>query len=211
MCVSSVSQTASKTLCAPSRYPAVASLLEEASIPVLAIPGDQDYTLCPNPETSLQNWIEAFVDAESDFGDAKLYRDESNPEAFVLLKSGVIFFGLDVVQFLKTTKENEDLMENMLIFYFGMLNYFKGSFRAIVVMGNSQPTAQHDQFFSNVVSESADKPLMYIHANAGSEGVRQYNPFEANPEVTVVEAGKGGENAPTKITVGFGGKPFVVG
>jgi hypothetical protein len=201
----------STTLCPSTRYTDVASVLAKSPVPMFVLPGEEDYTKCPNPDKSLMNWLDAFVGFESNFKHPfDIYRQNDHPEEIAFLHNGVLFFGLHLVN---GGIHTDDEQLQMLKFYFGMLNNQKDQYRAIVLMANARPSPAQQFFFSGVfTSLEINKPIAYIHANSGTgSSVQEYTPFEDHEEIFGIEIQNGGKNPPLKITIGFGERPFLVG
>ena len=54
------------------------------------------------------------------------------------------------------------------------------------------------------------KPVLYLHANDGGEGMLEYTPFpEDLPFLTAVRMEKGYKAPPTQVSIEAGPKPFV--
>jgi hypothetical protein len=153
--------------------------------------------------------MDAFGKLEDNFSGYKMMRYQARPENFAVMHGGVLFVGLHLVEDLKDT----DAQSDMLKFYYGMLNLNKDNFRAIVIFGNTRPTPAQNEIFKGIKSSlnSLRIPVAYVHANSGEGSVREYTPFEDSPNILGIEVEDGGKNPPLRITVGFGDRPFLVG
>lgn len=208
-------QEASVTFCPTSRYTDVASLLQKSPVPVFVLPGEEDWTQCPNPSDSFEDWVNAFGSFDSYFNHGfDLFRDRENPEAFAMLHKGVLFMGLHIVSGPFIDEDERSARENeMLTFYFGMTNLYKGQFRSIVLLGNAKPSPMQDDFFNSIFTslKPIGKPVAYIHANSGTNDIMEYSPFEDQPLIYGIEIENGGRNPPLRIVVSSGDRPFLVG
>jgi hypothetical protein len=207
-------QDSAVSFCPSSRPSDVASILKKSPVPVFMLPGAEDWAKCPNPDQSLSDWRDAFVDFDKNFNHGfRVFRDQNSPENISILQNGVLFLGFNLVNGPVHDQDAwADREMKMLNFYFGMTNMNKGQFRAIVLLGNARPTPQQEDFFNTVFTslKPIGKPMAYIHANSGG-GIREYLPFDGQKSVYGIEIEDGGKNPPLKVTVGFGDRPFLVG
>ena len=199
----------SANMCPASRYGDVASIFKKSPVPMMVLPGAEDWVNCPKPVVAFDAWLEAFGKFEDKLSTHKVMRYQARSENFAVLNSGVLFIGLHLVE----NDMDQDAKLDMVKFYYGMLNLNKDKFRAIVILGNSRPTPAQDEVFKGIKSSisTLQIPVAYVHANSGGGGVREYTPFEDNPNILGVEVEDGGQNPPLRVTVGFGDRPFLVG
>jgi hypothetical protein len=209
-------QDAAVSLCPPSRFYDMASIFRRSPIPFFAVPGENDWVNCPNQPLSFARWAHSMVDIDEKFNHAmQVRRSENNPELFAVLHNGVLFFGLHLVS---GTFENEDAMlareKDMKNFVLGMINLNKEQFRAVVLLGNARPGPQQRSFFSSIadVLQRIRAPVLYVHSDSGvgAQG-EQYTPMPEFPFIQGIQVPSGGQQKPLKISVDFGGSPFVVG
>jgi hypothetical protein len=205
-------QNAEATLCPTTRYTDVASVLQKSPLPLIVLPGEQDWAKCPNPQVSWELWKTSFVHFEDHFPKRsfELFRQQGREENFSMVHNGVLFFGLHLINGLEL---NPSLQEAMLKLYFGMLHNSRDSVRAIVLFGNARPGPAQEPFFQGVSSTMKDYklPVVYIHANVGNGKVEEYYPFEESSQMLAVQVPDGGNNPPLRVTIGFGERPFLVG
>jgi hypothetical protein len=207
-------QNASASFCPPSRMFEMAALFRTSPIPFMVIPGEEDWVKCPDQGLSLTRWLTAFEDIDQAFNsDMVVRRSENNPELFVFLENGVVFFGLHLVSgSIEDLGAHDARMKDMAIFFLGMLNYYKEQFRAIVIMGNARPGHQQHRFFESTadVLKRLQIPVVYVHSYSGGGNV-EYTPLPDIPFIHGVQVPSGGGDQPLRISVGFGANPFVVG
>lgn len=208
-------QDSTVSFCSKTRYSDVASILVKSPVPLFIVPGAEDWTKCPDPNTSFEHWLAAFFDFDLKFKHSiPVKRDDNSPEAFSFLYKGVLFVGMHLVSGpLMDDDAWVERQKEMLRWYYGMANINKGNFRSIVLLGNARPSAQQTLFFDALFSNLKEHhaPIVYIHANEKGEEVIQYNPFEAHKEIKVIGVQNGSAHPPLKVTVGFGERPFMVG
>jgi hypothetical protein len=208
-------QNAALSLCPSSRYSDVASILKKSPVPLLAVPGQEDWIRCPKPDVSLQLWRESLGNIDDSFThNFQIFRQNEHMENFAMLYEGVLFFGLNLVSGQVEDQDDWDgMQEAMLAFFFGMFNINKDQFRAVVIFGNARPGPQQEYFFQNVMEglEKVGVPVAYIHANPGSGNVEEYTPFQDHDTILGIQTQVGGKNPPLRVTVGFGNRPFLLG
>jgi hypothetical protein len=207
-------QDASVSMCPESRPYEVASMLKRSPVPVFLVPGAEDWIECPRQNFALNTWLDVFGEFDRKFNSPlAVKRSKGNPELFVILHNGVLFFGLHLVS--GTLQDPDGQMsreQDMKNFFFGMLNFYKEQFRAVVMLGNARPGPQQKAFFDTIGDSlnRARAPVAYIHADSGVGSV-QYTPIPELPNVVGIQVPSGSVQKPLKITVGFGAHPFVVG
>lgn len=206
-------QDAAENSCPPSRMYEMADMFRKSPIPFINIPGEEDWVKCPDQALSFARWLNAFEDIDENFDSAMVHRSENNPELFVFNQNGVLFFGLHLVNgSIRDLRGHDARMKDMAVFFLGMLNFYKGEFRSVVIMGNAHPGHQQHRFFESVsgVLERMQVPTVYVHADSGLGSV-EYTPIEEFPFIHGIQVPNGGQAEPLRISVGFGETPFVVG
>jgi hypothetical protein len=209
-------QDATTTMCPSTRYSDVASILVKSPVPMLTIPGAHDWILCPKPEKSLDHWRESFVNLEDQWKHPlPVNRQTEQPENFGFVYNGVLFLGLNLVTGPVWDEDEWATMQmNNIRFMYGMVNANKDNIRSVILLGNARPSPQQDVFFKGVqemVDNTANVPVAYIHANPGNGEVEQYVPFADNKNILGVQVESGSLNRPLRVNVGFGQRPFLVG
>ncbi len=205
------------TLCPFSVYDDAAHLLKQSPVPVVVLPGNNDWNECPMPDISFEYWMEKLNKFENNFPvddyatAPAVNRQIGRDENFAFLQKGVLFIGLNLVDG-KVHDEREWLIRhqtNVQWVEMQLSLYNVDEYRAIVLMGHAGYTAKVGDFFWPVVDDlrSTNKPVLYLHANDG-QGMIEYNPADDFPKFTAVRLEKGSRVAPTLVTVMAGPKPF---
>ncbi len=224
-------QDSSTGMCPPARFPEVASLLNRSPVPVYVVPGEHDWVRCPDQMTSFARWLDAFATHDA-FEEAvgfntaqsagEFDRPKSNPDIFSKLHHGVLFFGLHLVSGHVTEGPEVQAFrdEKMAVFVRGTLDRLKGDYRTVVLLGNARPGPQQQNFFDSIREDlkKARVPVAYVHSHSGF-GETEHYPFGEKKSrkdvlsgMVAIQAASGQANqAPLKITVGFGKDPFTVG
>eukprot|EP00531_Pseudo-nitzschia_arenysensis_P009764 CAMPEP_0116153136 /NCGR_PEP_ID=MMETSP0329-20121206/21059_1 /TAXON_ID=697910 /ORGANISM="Pseudo-nitzschia arenysensis, Strain B593" /LENGTH=723 /DNA_ID=CAMNT_0003649975 /DNA_START=58 /DNA_END=2229 /DNA_ORIENTATION=+ len=224
-------QDASTGMCPASRMPEVASLMQRSPVPVYVVPGEQDWIKCPDQMTAFARWLDAFsthnafetaVGTTTAASAGEFDRPKTTPDIFSKLHHGVLFFGLHLVSGHVT--EGAEIQsfrdEKMEIFVRGTLERLKGEYRSVVMLGNARPGPQQQRFFDSLRDDlkNARVPVAYVHSHSGF-GETEHYPFGQKKSkkdvlsgMVAIQAASGEANqAPLKITVGFGKDPFTVG
>ena len=223
-------QDSSVGMCPASRMPEVASLFKRSPVPVYVVPGEHDWVRCPYQMNAFARWLDAFATDES-FEDTvgwtkaasagEFDRPKTTPDLFSKLHHGVLFFGLNLVSGHIEEQDLKDFQyEKMAVFVRGTLERLKGEYRSIVMLGNARPGPQQQPFFDDIRDDlkQARVPVAYVHSHSGF-GETEHYPFGKEKSrkdilsgMVAIQAASGQANqAPLKITVGFGKSPFQVG
>jgi hypothetical protein len=210
-------QDASVTLCQPSRYADIASLLRQSPLPTFVLPGQEDVNNCPNPTLAFDAWKKSFLFFHHHFDHGLVVMNEEQEYAnFAFVKDGVLFLGLhvvggvlaDVTDFEFRNQYNFEWVE-------GMSGKFADGIRAVVVLGNARPGEPLNAHLFGLLKgfwAGFKKPVAYVHANSGLAGGSQvYKPFEDVDNVVAIQIGTSGSNPPLRMNVGFGDRPFIIG
>lgn len=203
------------TLCQSSRYSDVAEMLKNSPMPMFVLPGEEDWSNCPDPNAAWNSWSESFSFFDSNFDKPfEVQRRVNQQENFAFVNQGVLFIGVHVVNG-RIVDEIGQEARNAANFdwIFKRVNENQNKVRAIVVFGNARPGhPQNEDFFTKIVSflDVFGLPSAYIHGNSGDGGVEEVA-FADSKNVISVQAQNGGQTPPLRITVSFGNRPFIVG
>lgn len=202
-------QDASATNCEQQSYLDVQDTLLDSPITTFVVPGEEDWVLCPDPETAWANWKNSFMFFDAAFQHPfSVNRQFSREENFAFVHKDVLFVGLHVVDH----SPDPDRLKDNLTWLRGMMHDHK-DVRAIVVMGSARPGAPSNaQFFADMVTLLVERglPSAYVHANPGDDRVIEYDPF-ANSGVKAIQVENGSVSSPIRLTVTFAEDPFLVG
>lgn len=208
---------ASSSLCTFSAYDDAAALLKQSPIPVLILPGDNDWNDCPMPEPAFEYWEEKFGRFENNFSIEQLpnfpsvNRQMGRDENFAFLHKGVLFIGVHVVDGTVQSEREWSIRdtENLQWVEQQLNLYGDDEFRAIVLLGHAGYSSKVGDFFWPATDKfkAVNKPVLYLHANDG-EGMIEYHPASDFKKFTAVRLEKGSKIASTQIVVGGGTKPF---
>lgn len=204
---------ASVTRCNVGVYEDAKNILKNSPMPVLVLPGNEDWNDCPKPDIAFHYWMEHLNRFEENFADNQLMlgRQLARDENFAFLHNGVLFIGLNLVD--GTVQSESEWsrrdMHNVHWVEENLNSYSVADFRALVILGHAPPTAKVGDFFWPIVEDLSEleKPVLYIHANNDGQ-LRTYKPFEELDRMTAVELSRGSISGPTKIRIDFGLDPF---
>lgn len=208
---------ASSTLCTYSVYDDAASLLKQSPVPVMVIPGDNDWNECPMPEVAFDNWMDKLSRFEEYFDpdDYASFPDVSHQsgrdENFAFLQKGVLFIAVHLISGRVRSEREWSIrdQENLQWVEMQLSEYDSDEYRAIVLLGHAGYSSKIGDFFWPAMDafRRINKPVLYLHANDG-EGMLEYYPVDDFKKFTAVRLEKGSKVAPTQITIGGGSKPF---
>ena len=206
-------QDAFVTMCPQQAYISARAILRKSIAPVFVLPGPHDWTNCPNPTLAMKDWTNQLGYFERHFVHSfGVTHQLGNEENFGFLDKGVLFMGIHLVGGRKGDKEEWRVRhaKNVRWVEEQLAQVPKEKYRALVLLANARPSELHDDFFSQIMDDvsALGKPVLYIHANAGSGVFEQYSPFPNAPNLIAVQIPSGGTNPPMKVAVGEGDKPF---
>lgn len=147
----------------------VAALYRESSIPVILVPGDNEWNDQADPDAAWLLWEKDFMHFSEQFrGAPRLKRQKGYPENIAWLDKGVLFIGIKIVSGRMHDVEEwgyrhradaEWVEENLATL--GQKAY------AVVVVGQAAPKEYHEDFFRRFVPAVAayGKPVMYLHGD----------------------------------------------
>ena len=147
----------------------VVDLYRQSSIPVMFVPGDNEWNDEPDPDAAWAIWSRDFMHFSEQFPDApKLARQEGHPENIAWLDEGVLFIGInlvggrmhDVEEWAYRHRANAEWVEHQL-------DTLGASAYAVVVLGQAAPKLRHEDFFRRFVPavEAYGKPVLYLHGD----------------------------------------------
>jgi hypothetical protein len=206
-------QDAFVTLCPQQAYISARAILRRCAAPVFMLPGPNDWTNCPKPESAMKDWTFFLGYFERNFVHSfGVTHQLGNEENFGFLDKGVLFIGIHLVGGRRHDKEEWRIRhaKNVRWIEEQLAQVPRDKYRALVLLANARPSQMHDDFFSEIMDDvnALGKPVLYIHANAGSNLFEQYIPFPNAPNLIAVQIPSGGSNPPVKVAVGEGQKPF---
>lgn len=209
--------SASTSLCTFSVYDDAAYLLKQSQVPVMVLPGDNDWNDCPMPEAAFDYWMDKLNRFEQNFDADKFAsfptvdRQVGRDENFAFLHKGVLFIAVHLVDGTVQSEREWSVrdMENLQWVEEQLNIYEEDEYRAIVMLGHAGYSSKVGDFFWPVMEDLkiANKPVLYLHANDG-EGMIEYRPVDDFKKFTAVRLEKGSVVAPTHVTIRGGQKPF---
>ena len=167
------------TNCSAQSYADNEVLYNTSSVPVLFVPGDNEYNDCPNPEAALALWKSSLVDFETSNSDWQLpftvsRHEPDYPENFAFLHENVLFIGINLVEG-KIHNEDEWAARQAadLAWIDSNVNENRNEFSRMVVFAHADPDIQSNEpfytpFFDQV-RDSYNFQVLLIHSNSGVE------------------------------------------
>lgn len=206
-------QDAFVTLCPQQAYISARAILRRCAAPVFMLPGPNDWTNCPRPEGAMKDWNFFLGYFERNFVHSfGVTHQLGNEPNFGFLDKGVLFIGIHLVGGRRHDKNEWRIRhaKNVRWIEEQLAQVPRDKYRALVLLANARPSQQHDDFFSEIMDDvnALGKPVLYVHANAGSNVFEQYTPFPEAPNLIAIQVPGGGANPPVKVAVGEGQQPF---
>lgn len=219
---------ASRTLCSPSVYDHAYSILKKSPIPLLVLPGNEDFAACPEPFESLDEWSDRFVDIESEWEktadiSSNLERQERRKENFALFRNEVLFLGINLAGEYAREDEPEwnSIDEDNVIWTRDLIDRHYEEMRAVVIFGHTRPgPRQYEYYFQYLEKKlkAINVPALYIHGDALEDEplTETYKPYEENGyHINALEVQRGGIAIPMQVEVHgiseeYGGAQFLI-
>jgi hypothetical protein len=208
-------QDASVTLCPQQAYISANAILGKCASPVFVLPGPNDWTNCPRPDTSLRDWQNYLGNFERNFVHSfGVSHQLGNEENFSFIVKNVLVIGLHLVGGRRHDKEEWRIRhaKNVRWVKEQLIQIPPDKYNALLLLANARPSQQHEDFFPEIFGEinSINKPVLYVHADSGNGMFEQYSPFKETPNLIAIQIKSGGTNPPVVISVGKGSNPFVI-
>lgn len=186
--------------CDEKAYDTAADLLRKAHLPVLVIPGDEDWIDCRNvkPKRALQLWRKSFIDIEKNWkGKSNLpglvQRSEDYPENFAFMFRGALFVGIGNVDDDDDEDESKMREKETKIFIRSQVKTFESdpSLRSIVVFTHEYDS---NDIFGWISQRLGEKNVQVVHIHADKSS----SPNGSFLDVPIDDA------LPTKLTISNG-------
>ena len=183
-------------------YIRVAELFKTSPIPIVIVPGDNEWNDLDDPDQGWAYWERHFLAFEQNFPDPPaVWRQRVLLENVAWVSGGVLFIGLNLVG---GTVHNPDewaarhqfdaawVQEN--------LDEFGGHVRAAVVFAQAAPRDKHEDFFAKFVTaaEAFGKPVLYLH---GDGHAWEHEPGWRAPNILRVQVDAVAGAPPVLVTV----------
>jgi hypothetical protein len=229
-------QMAAQTQCDEERYSQISDMLQKSSPKtVFIVPGTEDWNQCPDPMSSWETWKESFMFFSENFvkDDAandsertqnkdgiETYHMKEQLENWAFVESGVLFMGVHAIGgIIRNETEFATRNYNNYQWIRGMASTHLADIRALVLFGNVRPGTEQNSDFFGPLSDllKSDKyinlPSLYVHgySERATEDKQLYQPFLNVPNLMAYSYMKGSETPLTRMNVGFGATPFIVG
>ena len=164
--------------CDEKAYDTAADLLRKAHLPVLVIPGDEDWIDCRNvkPKKALSLWRNSFVDIEKNWkGNSNLpglvQRSEDYPENFAFVFRGTLFIGIGNVDDDDDEDESKMREKKTKTFIKRQIKTFESdpSLRSVIVISHAYDfNDTFDWIAQRLAEKNVDWQVVQIHADKSS-------------------------------------------
>jgi hypothetical protein len=213
-------QNATTTGCNPHRYGEVAEILEQSPVTVFMVPGEEDWSNCPDQDLAWDAWYDSFVAFDDQFDSGlEVTRQSKYEENFAFVDSEVLFVGVHEVNG-RLYNPSELRLRNQANFRWIVENgnKYRSGIRAMIIFANGRPLNESNDDFYEPLGDFLymfGVPTAYIHANDGNgEEEMMYKLFDYSgmDHVIAIQTSKGETRSPLRINVGFDEtNPFIVG
>jgi len=184
-------------------YQRVSAELKQSPIPVLIIPGDNEYNDCEAPDQAWDYWVQYFDKFEEHWEHGlPIKRSSKRNEQFALVQDDVLFVGIHLVGGRVHDKQEwTERMADCAAWIETNFNQHGNAVRAAVVFAHAHGIKTRQAFgdtFARLASEFG-KPVLYIHGD-GHHWIHD-RPWESAPNVLRVQIDQGGLAPPLRVTV----------
>jgi hypothetical protein len=202
------------TGCSEASYTENADMFNQSSVPVLFIPGDNEYNDCPDPEGALTLWEDTLLDFELRNENWQLpftvtRQEPDYPENFAFLYENILFLGINLVG--GTIHDDAEWAARQaadLEWIDSNVEANRGQMYWMVLFAHADPDIQSsDPFYSpffEKVRDSYGVPVLLIHRNLGIES-SGYEPNYQGIDGLVVLVVEGSIWPPMKIELNAAG------
>jgi hypothetical protein len=201
----------SKTNCTVDAYTTARRILKFSPVPLFLLPGDNDYTDCPDPREAWHHWKQHLNRFDEYFYGLPSYKFQVNrqfrrDENFSFFHKGVLFFGINHVKGYDNVERDDPHWQarDRANAYWARQNLFwYREARAVVVFTHAQGVNEHSEFFKPFLAdaETLGKPILLIHGD-GHKYQEEYN-FQGKSNIRRIQVDFARIAYPTKITVGL--------
>ena len=194
--------------CVSSSYSDVADIFtDHANLPVLVLPGDNDWSDCENPDKAWKLWSRNFMGFEHKWNSTNhipkhVKRQKDRNENFSFKHADVLFLGLNIVGGSKSDSDASDWDKRFQECYDWAKEKIRAQddlLRAVIIFGHAAKFSELFEMVAKQVSK-ANVPVIYIHGNGHEWKISQ--PHKSYKNFWQVQVDQGGHAPPIKVTVG---------
>ena len=155
--------------CTESDYEAIhQTFTEKSPIPILTVPGDNEWNDCPNPNKAWERFDKHFIGIEKQWRDNTFHsiveRSTKRSENFVFFKYGILFLGINMVAGNESHSDSRQrLIDNEQWLKLSIEKYSSES-RAIFIFAHSTLGSSIFSTIKDVV-KPLKIPMVYINGN----------------------------------------------
>lgn len=197
------------TFCNDSVYMDVANILKRSPKPVFVIPGDNDWSDCPDPVKALNMWRNYFVRFnerwERDFD--VFYQSAGREENFGFVSKDILYIGLNIPGgFVHNQTEWDERHKTTLAWMKQNLEKYQDSVASVVLFGHANPRLIHKSFFvplARYLEQFGDKPVLYLHGDGHIWGWKRgfYGRANSNSKILNIQVDAGARAPPIKVVI----------
>jgi len=185
-----------------SYYERVAALFSTSPIPIVIVPGDNEWNDLDDPDEGWAYWERHFLGFEERFPDAPDLRHQpGRPENVAWVTQGVLFVGINLVGGrVHDAEEWKRRHADNVVWVRENFDQYAGEVRAAVVFCQALPGEKNRDFTEpfGELAASFGKPVLYLHGDGHTWEVEQ-DWMAGN--VLRVMVDNVGRNPPVQVTV----------
>jgi hypothetical protein len=185
-----------------AHYARVADALKQSAIPVVIVPGDNEWNDLDDPDEGWTYWKRHLLGLEGEFDKPiRVRRQAVRPENVAWMAKGVLMVGLNLVGgTVHNPNEWEQRHHQNVAWVRENIDIFGKRARAAVVFAQARPGENQEDFFAPFVEtvSAYGKPVLYLHGDGHrydlEEGWRA-------PNLTRIQIDQVAKNRPLLVTV----------
>ena len=190
--------------CTEDYYIKAADIFHESTVPVLFIPGDNEWNDCEDPDEAWGFWWKHLHQFEAFWPNAPVVeRQALREENFAWVSHQVLLIGINLVGGKKINPTAWDLrLAQDAEWVTDQLDSKKDAVVLAIIFGHAAPSSTKSSAFFDafrLAAQDFEKPILYMNGDLHSWLVEKPYPTDA-PNVTQVQL-EGGSDPPIQVTV----------
>jgi hypothetical protein len=135
--------------CRPKAYRRTATQFENSTVPVLFVPGRDEWNFCPDPIKSQNVWRTSFVDSEDKYvHEFDVTRQRTREENFAFVHKNALIIGLNMVG--GDDAERAERLNDNVKWVKDTLNDYWKTIDTVIFFGNTGLWGINSQFFDEI-------------------------------------------------------------
>lgn len=198
--------------CQATEYRRAAAILQESTIPVFVVIGDNDWNDCPDVDNGFELWKNHFLKFDSLHWDVPwaVERQKGREENFAFEHKGTLFIGLNLVGGeVHSTKEWKDRLNDQEKWTIKTIKEYvskksEENIGRIVMFGHADPSEKHAPFFDPIrkfIEKDLENKVPFLYMNGDSHQWSYDRSFMGEPSLLRIMVTGRSVDPPLRISV----------